>query len=147
MRNFTASEGVFVDTWGWLVLAHRKDANHRRVRDLLIQAADHGLTWTTTDYVLDETATRLFASVPFSVAAKFFDRIFESQLLGSLVVETVSPERFRAAWKLRLKYKDKPRISFTDLTSFVVMRETRIHQVITGDAHFAQVGMGFQSIP
>lgn len=147
MRNFTASEGTFVDTWGWLVLAHRKDPNHLRVRELRIQAAGRGMPWLTTDYVLDETATRLFASVPFSSAVKFFDGIFESQALGSLIVETVSPERFQSAWKLRLRYEDKPRISFTDLTSFVVMLEKGVRYVITGDAHFGQAGLGFQTIP
>ena len=35
----------------------------------------------------------------------------------------VTPERFSRAWLLRLRYRDQPRISFTDLTSFVVMRE------------------------
>jgi predicted nucleic acid-binding protein len=147
MRNFTASEGVFVDTWAWLVLANRKDPNYPQVRDLRVASAERGVAWITTDYVLDETATRLFASVPFSAAAKFFDGIFESQQLESVVIETINPDRFRAAWKLRLKYKDKPRISFTDLTSFVVMRERRIRRVITGDSHFGQVGLGFQAIP
>jgi len=136
-----------VDTWGWLVLAHRKDPNHLRVRELRMRAAERALPWVTTDYVLDETVTRLFASVPFSSAVKFFDGIFESQALGSVIVETVNPERFRAAWKLRLRYEDKPRMSFTDLTSFAVMREKGIQYVITGDAHFGQAGLGFQAIP
>ena len=55
----------------------------------------------------------------------------------------LTPERFSAAWRLRLRYHDKPRISFTDLTSFVVMRELRLQRVLTGDAHFEQVGLGF----
>jgi uncharacterized protein len=62
-------------------------------------------------------------------------------------IEHVTPERFSSAWRLRLRYHDKPRISFTDLTSFVVMRELRLEQVLTGDAHFEQVGMGFVRIP
>ena len=147
MKTSTASEHIFVDTWGWLVLAHRKDPNHSRVRDLRRKSAQQGSRWTTTDYVLDETATRLFATAPFSEAVRFFDGIFESQALGSLTIETVGPERFRAAWKLRLKYKDKPRISFTDLTSFAVMRDAGIRYVITGDVHFGQIGLGFHTLP
>ena len=63
--------------------------------------------------------------------------------LGSLVIERIDPDRFDKAWKLRLRYKDKPRVSFNDLT----MRENHIRRVLTADAHFDQIGLGFQTIP
>jgi predicted nucleic acid-binding protein len=43
-----------------------------------------------------------------------------------------------------MKFQDKPRISFTDLTSMVVMTEMGITSILTQDEHFTQVGMGFQ---
>jgi predicted nucleic acid-binding protein len=49
--------------------------------------------------------------------------------------------------RLRLRYDDKPRISFTGLASFVVTSELGIHRVLTGDAHFEQVGLGFIRLP
>jgi uncharacterized protein len=55
--------------------------------------------------------------------------------------------RFIQAQNLRLKYLDKPQISFTDLTSMVVMQELNIEQVLTEDAHFIQVGLGFERVP
>jgi uncharacterized protein len=55
--------------------------------------------------------------------------------------------RFIQAQNLRLKYLDKPQISFTDLTSMVVMQELSIEQVLTEDAHFIQVGLGFERVP
>lgn len=103
--------------------------------------------WVTTDYVLDETVTRLFSRVPFVVARRFCEAIFEASQLGQLDIEHVTPERFQSAWRMRLKYRDKANISFTDITSFVVMRELGISRVITGDAHFDRVGLGFQKIP
>ena len=78
---------------------------------------------------------------------KFGEAIFEAQKIGSLVIEPIDPDRFDKAWKLRLRYKDKPRVSFTDLTSFVVMRESHIRRVLTADAHFGQIGLGFRTIP
>jgi len=62
-------------------------------------------------------------------------------------VEHVTRERFSRAWRLRLRYREKPRISFTDLTSFVIMRELGLRHVLTGDAHFQQVGLGFVRVP
>ena len=59
----------------------------------------------------------------------------------------VSPDQFRRAWQLRQKYHDKPRISFVDFTSMVVMQDLAITEVFTGDAHFEQVGLGFRVVP
>ena len=103
--------------------------------------------WVTTDYVLDETITRLFRRRPFASARRYADGIFEISRGGALEIEPITPSRFAEAWRLRCQYDDKPRISFTDLTSFVVMRELGLKHVLTGDAHFEQVGMGFVRLP
>jgi len=66
---------------------------------------------------------------------------------GYLQVEWVTPERFEKAKGLRLKYRDKPKISFTDLTSMVIMKEVGVTGIITGDEHFLHVGMDFQIVP
>ena len=42
------------------------------------------------------------------------------------------------------RYRDKD-FSFTDCTSFAVMRELKIHEVLTTDRHFVQ--MGFTTLP
>ena len=73
--------------------------------------------------------------------------VFEASNLGLLDIEHVTPERFAQAWRLRLRYRDKPRISFADLTSFVVMRELGLREILTADAHFEHVGMGFVRKP
>lgn len=143
-----AVEGpMFVDTWGWLVLADGRDPAFQAVSSLRRTAAERPGAWVTTDYVLDETITRLFMTAPFALANKFLDGIFEASRIGVLDIEHVTPERFANAVKLRRKYKDKPRFSFTDLTSFVVMRELRLRRVITADAHFEHVGLGFSLAP
>jgi predicted nucleic acid-binding protein len=147
MKNSTESEPLFIDTWAWLVLANDKDPSYTSVLDLRMHSTRHNVLWMTTDYVLDEALTRLVASTHFNKAVKFVDGIFQAQKIGSLVIEPIDPQRFDNAWKLRLRYKDKPKISFTDLTSFVVMRENHIRRVVTADAHFAQIGLGFQIVP
>jgi len=137
----------FIDTWAWLVLANDKDPSFAKVHRLRAEAGPRPGAWVTTDYVLDETITRLFARVPFVGARRFCEAIFESSRLGLVDIEHVTPERFRFAWRMRVKYRDKTEISFTDLTSFVVMRELGVSQVITGDAHFEHVGLGFRKLP
>jgi predicted nucleic acid-binding protein len=142
-----AVKRLFVDTWGWLVLANDRDPAFGSVSRIRAGMAGHDGAWVTTDYVLDETMTRLFTATPFDKARRFSEGIFEASQRGLLDIEQVTAERFSSAWRLRLRYRDKPDISFTDLTSFVVMRELGLQHAVTGDAHFEQVGMGFLRLP
>lgn len=134
---------LFIDTWGWLVLADAKDPAHSRAAAV---RRSHR-AFVTTDYVLDETITRLFSRCPFSLAQAFCEGIFDAREAGVLSVEPITPARFAKAWKFRTKYRDKPQFSFTDLTSFVVMEELRIQNVLTSDSHFTKVHLGFRILP
>jgi predicted nucleic acid-binding protein len=142
-----AVERLFVDTWAWLVLANDRDPAFGSVARIRASAAGQPGAWVTTDYVLDETMTRLFALAPFPQARRFTEGIFEASRRGLVDIEHVTPERFSRAWRLRLRFHDKPRISFTDLTSFVVMRELGLRHALTADAHFEQAGLGFFKLP
>jgi predicted nucleic acid-binding protein len=66
---------------------------------------------------------------------------------GTYQLVHVSPQQIRRAWDLRQKYHDKPDISFVDFTSMVVMQDLGLTDIFTGDAHFRQVGLGFQLFP
>lgn len=138
---------LFIDTWGWLVLVDAGDSSHDAVVRLRRQYEQSGLPWVTTDYVLDEAITRAFTLCAFPIAEKFWQGVFQARDDGFLVIEAITPERFEEAYHLRLRYRDKPRISFTDFTSFAVMKELGLRRILTADAHFVQVGMGFERIP
>ena len=142
-----AAERLFVDTWGWLVLANDRDPAFASVTRIRAAASRQPGAWVTTDYVLDETITRLFSTAPFAAARRFLQGVFDASGQGLLDIEHVTPERFSRAWHMRLRYRDKLRISFTDLTSFAVMRELGLKHVLTGDAHFEQAGLGFAILP
>ena len=146
MTRSTPSERLFVDTWGWLVLADAKDPAHAQVVEQRRQRSAPGRL-TTSDYVLDETFTRLFSRCDFALARQFSDAILAAGSAGFLQIERITPPRFEAAYRLRVRYRDKPGISFTDLTSFVVMKELGIREVLTADAHFTHVHLGFRRVP
>jgi uncharacterized protein len=42
---------------------------------------------------------------------------------------------------------DKPRISFTDLTTMIIMTELEVVDILTADVHFTHVGLGFRLLP
>ena len=98
----------------------------------------------TSNFVLDESLTLIFRRLRFDVAYNFSKAVFESSFVA---VETVTEERFRSAFELRRQFADKPNISFTDLTSIVIMTELKMADILTADEHFAHVGLGFQLLP
>ena len=140
------SQLLFIDTWGWVTLVDALEPAHREAEQMRQQYLGRGQL-VTTDYVLDETITRLFGRCPYQAARAFCDEIFESEKAGILTIERITRDRFDKAYAMRLRYRDKPRISFTDLTSFVVMRELGIRHVLTGDRHFAEAQLGFRTLP
>ena len=138
---------LFIDTWGWLTLRDRQEARHQEVKNLYSQFRSHKGIIYTSDYVLDETITLLFRRLPFKTAKGSLATIDKAIKEGYLQVEWVIPERFERAKGLRLKYQDKHKISFTDLTSMVIMKELGFKKIMTGDEHFEHVGMAFQRKP
>ena len=98
----------------------------------------------TTDAVVSETLTLARMRSGPLVAFRVLDLIEQSV---GLRLEWVGTSRFDAAKAYFRRHTTDHRYSFTDCTSFIVMRELGIQQVITGDEHFEHVGMGFTRIP
>lgn len=137
---------LFIDTWGWLTLRDKNESRHEDVKEYYSQFRVKNGTIFTSDYVLDETITLLFRRLTFKKAKESLSKMDKAIKEGYLVIEHINSERFEKAKGLRLKYQDKPMISFTDLTSMVVMRELGIKDILTEDEHFKHVGMNFHLI-
>ena len=128
-------------------MSNRKDTHHELAKKEYeeIKVAEYRMV--TSDYVLDEVITALFRNVAFSGAVQFVDSLFAAIKGTQIKLERITEARFKVAWALRKKYQDKPDISFTDFTSFVLMQELVINKVFTGDSHFESVNLGFEIIP
>jgi predicted nucleic acid-binding protein len=138
---------IFVDTWAWLALAHKRDPYHQSAVEQHRALQRRKERYLTTDYVLSELMTPLFGVLNFAKARQFTLNLLESVRSGRHQLVFVSPEQFYRAWDLRQKYHDKPSISFVDFASMVVMQELGITEVFTGDTHFQQVALGFRVVP
>ena len=91
--------------------------------------------------------TLIFRRETFKEAVRFMEGIFRAVEAAQLIVERITSDRFASAWRLHKRLQDKPKVSFTDLTSMIVMKERGIKDALTEDEHFIQVGMGFQRLP
>jgi hypothetical protein len=134
-------KALFVDTAGWMACADGADPVHLRssaARDAALKAG-HALI--TTDFVVDETLTLIRFRLGLDAARAWWQQTEGSSRLRW---ERVDADRFEKAHDLFFQYRDKA-FSFTDCTSFVIMRELRLTHAITTDHHFRQ--MGFQVVP
>ncbi|MEI6222031.1 MAG: PIN domain-containing protein [bacterium] len=134
---------VFVDTWGWVALGNSSDCHHKEACEIFKVITTKHCKLTTSDFVLDETISLLSRRVFHGKVSTFIDGILAMRKQNELSLVAVDDQVFHAAWVLRKKLSDKPKLSFTDCTSFVIMKTNNISQVVTADQHFLQVNMGF----
>jgi predicted nucleic acid-binding protein len=133
--------GLFVDTSGWMALADAADARHddaRSARDAWMEA---GGLLVTSDYVADETLTLIRMRLGLDAAERWWNLVESSTRLRW---EWVDPARAEKARTWFFGWRDKG-FSFTDCTSFVVMKELRIRRALATDHHFALAG--FEVVP
>ena len=125
---------VFVDTVAFLARYLSNDAYHRRA--VAMWKKLRGEQLVTSNHVLDETLTLLARRAGGRFAADRADNIYASDVLE--IVNSTREDEL-AAIRLLRKYSDQP-ISFTDCTSFVLMKSRQISSVFTFDVHFQRAG-------
>jgi uncharacterized protein len=131
-------ERLFVDTSAWFAHANREDPRHKDVVRVL-EDFPGGLV--TSSFVFDETITLCAYRLGHRVAASVGEVLQDPDEIELL---RVTAEDERAAWKLFLGRPDKA-YSFTDCTSFVMMRRLGITTAASLDDDFAQEG--FRVVP
>jgi hypothetical protein len=127
---------LFVDSSAWTALFNRRDKYHSRARQMMLDADSRNFELITTDYVLDEVITNLQSGVDHATAEKFGNWVLQQK---NVQLERITEAIWNEAWSLFQQYDDKD-FSFTDCTSFVVMRQHKLRDVFTFDHHFAQMG-------
>jgi uncharacterized protein len=132
---------LFVDTAGWMACADANDPDHAQACACRDEWLRSGGVLVSSDFVIDETLTLIRIRLGIDAAERWWQQVQESQRLTWEWIDTVRLDRAQS-WFFRWRDKD---FSFTDCTSFVIMKEKRIQQVLTTDRHF--VVAGFQVLP
>lgn len=135
-----ADREVFVDTSGLHALVDKRDAVHVRARQTVATLARRGSKLVVTDFVIDEAVTLARARSGGPVAVRILDLVEQSV---GIRVERIDAARIDATKAYFRRHVDQA-FSFTDCSSFVVMRELRIRKALTTDGHF--VGAGFEAL-
>jgi predicted nucleic acid-binding protein len=118
---------LFVDTAGWMSMADRNDKLHHKFVSMRDEWLEKGNLLLTTDYVIDETLTLIRMRIGIDGAEAWWGQVSDSPRLK---VEWIHFERAEKARRWFFKWQDKS-FSFTDCTSFVVMKELKLRKALT----------------
>lgn len=130
---------VFVDTGGWIALLKSDDEHHVTARAYYEEALRSGARFLTTNYVIDETATRLRYDASLSAALVFRKAVLQGVARRTLKVRWVDPQVENDAWDLLAK-RARVELSLTDATSAVIAGRARVSHVFGFDADFRALG-------
>ncbi|OGG44700.1 MAG: hypothetical protein A3F84_28770 [Candidatus Handelsmanbacteria bacterium RIFCSPLOWO2_12_FULL_64_10] len=126
---------IFVDTGAWIALTDRADQYHREASATYARLKQQRVRLVTTDYVLDETMTRLRYDSGHPQALRFIELVTQAERGGVLLQVSITPTLFQAALALFRQY-DTVSLSFTDCTNFVVCEQYQIREAFAFDQHF-----------
>lgn len=131
---------IFADTTAVVGLAHRSDQWHEPAAAFL-RAMPPGERLVTSDFVLDEVFTVLAGTVGPPPAWTFVEALLRSPRWEVVFIDRAL---FEAALAESRRYRDK-RLSFTDCTSFALMRMQGLGTAFTFDEDFSRCG--FRCVP
>jgi uncharacterized protein len=127
---------VFVDTGAFIALTDADDESHRDAASFYRNTKEKGTRFVTTNFVVCETMNYLRARVSFRIAVLFRENLQKSDFID---VVTVAPSMEQGAFAIFKRYTDKGEdFSFTDCTSFSVMKSLKLKRAFAFDKHFEQ---------
>jgi len=130
-------EKIFVDTSGWVALFVENDKNHQKAVSIFEEIKASKVPIYTSDYCVDETITTILARGSHRQSVLAGEALFTSKIIK---IVHICPDYLGAAWGLYQKYKDKM-FSFTDVTSFAIMKDLNIKKAFAFDREFIQAGI------
>ena len=135
---------IFVDTGAWYASEVEDDERHLQARKFLkneLASNKYGVL-VTSDYILDETLTLLRTRRGIKAALDFINKVRKSK---SLQIVWVGNEIFDAAVQQLSKFDDERQdFSFTDCTSFSIMKDLSIMNAFAFDRHFEKAGFNMR---
>ncbi len=125
---------IFIDTSAFIAMRVRDDLNHENAQNFLKTIKEKRLWLHTTNFILDEVYT--YFCKAHEIAVEMAELIMNNPLI---VLHRVAVDDENNAWKILKDFDDKE-FSYTDATSFAVMKRFGLKTVFAFDEHFNQYG-------
>ncbi|MEK7091280.1 MAG: PIN domain-containing protein [Patescibacteria group bacterium] len=127
---------VFLDTGALIAVHDENDSYWKEALEKLKRLRKSSPVFVTTDYVVDETYTGLLKKAGYGSVMEFDKTLSE----GRWHIERMNEGRFVRAQEVFRRFNKDKEWSFTDCTSYVVMKELKIGTAFTFDQNFVQMG-------
>jgi uncharacterized protein len=128
-------EAIFWDTSAIYAYINRKDPNHEAVKNAVSRCKGKLII---SNYIFDEIITLVSARLRHDAAVHVGNILMNSPQIER---SWITPQDEINAWMLFSERSDK-QYSFTDCTSFVIMRRLGLKKCLALDEHFRQEGFG-----
>ena len=132
---------AFIDTGGFAAIYYKRDPFHGQIVSSWETALSERWQLYTSNYVVSETVTLLRGRSNHAEAVRFGESLGSSAVIR---IVRLSEMHEHGAWEIFKKYADQD-FSFTDCTSFALMRDLHIPMAFAFDRHFRV--MGFEILP
>lgn len=136
----TNHKRIFVDTSSWVEFVLEKERYHQQVFDYFAVETSALSHFFTSDYVLDETYTRLLTRQSITAAKKFKQVVEKSERNKELSVLFTTKAVFDRSWNFFEKFSEH-QSSFTDATIYTFVKDLKINEVLTLDQGFKKIGL------
>jgi len=130
---------IFVDTSAWDAIADKGDVEHLsalKFRDEIVEK----YRLVTSNYILDELYTLLLMNIGYTKALDFKQKLDHLSSENVLDIAWIDEDMANQAWDAFQMYNIDKTWSFTDCTSFTVMKNMGLTEVFAFDHHFEQMG-------
>lgn len=137
---------VFIDTSAWLSSILSDEKTHRETATCMKKEMEMGTALCTSNYVVDETVTRLIYDTHWSIAEGFISRLQKSIAAKTLTELWIDEQLEAEAFTLLSKYHEHT-LSMTDATTIALVKRWKIDTIMTLDTDFVKIGLSVLPTP
>ena len=133
-ESFNMKKNIFVDTSAFIAMRVFDDAKHKDAHKCLQHIKDEKIFLHTSNFILDEVYT--YFCRHHDIAIEMANTLLNNPII---TMHRVSAEDETKALQILKKHNDKA-FSYTDATSFALMKRVNLETAFSYDKHFLHYG-------
>ena len=130
---------IFIDTGAFIALFISSEKYHQQTASKYKSYRKQRTSFFTSFFILDELFTRLIYDFGKTKTQKVIDLLEKSIQKEELMILEIDKTTFKKAEGALLKFSDH-KISFTDVTSYVLYKDFGMDEIFTLDGDFKKIG-------